>query len=171
MAMFKETHMIDRETKLGLFIGVASVFIGSVLYAEYAKRATTVTQPASVLAATTTKLDMGALLRAHGMAESGNTNPPPYQDRKQRSWGRYSFGIARWEESGGKRSQWGKASVAEQDRVMRNALRRYLRNVPNDSTVEDAVIWTANFHNRGHGSLKRTAHANKVLGFYRKGLR
>lgn len=163
--------MIDRETRIGLFIGAASVFIGSALYAEYAKRATTANQPAPVLAAQTTRLDMDALLYAHGMTESGNTNPPPYQDRRQKSWGRYAFGVARWTESGGKRVDWGRATVAEQDRVMRSALRRYLRNVPDDSTVEDAVIWTANFHNRGHGSMRRTTHANKVLGFYRKGIK
>lgn len=163
--------MIDRQTTTGLLVGTASVFAGSILYAEYARRATTALQPASALAATTTRLDMDALLRAHAMQESGNTNPPPYWDRKQKSWGRYAFGVARWTESGGNRSQWGKADVAEQDRIMRNALRRYLRNVPDGSSVEDAVVWSANWHNIGHGSLKRTAHANKVLGFYRKGIK
>lgn len=114
-------------------------------------------------------LDVDRLLHAHGMAESSGTNPPPYWDRKQSSWGRYSFGRARWTECGGRADDWGKASIAEQHRVMRQALKRYMRNCPDGATVEEQVIWTANAHNLGHGSMKRTRHSMKVLEHYNKG--
>lgn len=151
------------EAALGAILGCAVTIIGAHVFRWCWKE-----NPPPATTQASEHLDMDALLYAHGMAESGNTNPPPYWDRKQRSWGRYSFGVARWTESGGKRSDWGRAPVNEQDRVMRSALRRYLRSVPDGSSVEDAVVWTANYHNLGHGSMRRTAHANKVLRFYRK---
>lgn len=116
---------------------------------------------------TVERLDVDRLLYAHGMAESSGKNPPPYWDRKQKSWGIYSFGKARWRECGGKPCEWGKASPAEQHRVMRQALKRYMRHCPDGSTVDEQVVWTANAHNIGHGSMKRTKHTEKVLRHYK----
>ena len=150
------------EAALGAILGCTVTIIGAYIFRWCWKE-----NPPPATTQAPERLDMDALLWAHGMAESNNGNPKPYWDRKQKSWGRYSFGLARWTECGGKREDWGKASIAEQDRVMRQALRKYMRNCPDGATVDEQVTWTANAHNSGSGSLKKTRHSTKVLVFYK----
>lgn len=149
------------EAAIGAIVGCAITIIGAYIFRWCWKE-----NPPPATMQESECLDMDALLWAHGMAESSNGNPDPYWDRKQKSWGRYSFGLARWTECGGESTEWGRAHISAQDRVMRMALDRYLHKCPH-ADVESRVIWTANYHNLGHGSLKRTAHAEKVLNFYK----
>lgn len=149
------------EAAIGAILGCAVTIIGAHVFRWCWKE-----NPPPATTQASEHLDLDALLWAHGMAESGNGNPDPYWDRKQKSWGRYSFGLARWTECGGESTEWGRAHISAQDRVMRMALNRYLHKCPH-ADVESRVIWTANYHNIGHGSLKRTAHAEKVLNFYK----
>lgn len=50
---------------------------------------------------------------------------------------------------------------------MEKQVNAYLRRCQH-TDVESRVIWTSNCHNLGHGSLKRTVHAEKVLNFYKE---
>lgn len=150
------------EAAIGAIVGCAVTIIGAYIFRWCWKE-----NPPPATMQESECLDMDALLWAHGMAESGGKNPKPYWDRKQSSWGRYSFGRARWTECGGRADDWGRAPLAEQHRVMRQALKRYMRNCPDGATVDEQVIWTANAHNLGHGSMKKTKHSMKVLVLYK----
>lgn len=154
--------MATRDQIIGAFLGFA-VTLAISFGIAWAGRPTV----RSYRIVGTERLDVDRLLHAHGMAESSGKNEKPYPDGTQISWGLYAFGRDRWAECGGKPSDWGKASIAEQHRVMRQALKRYMRNCPDGATVDEQVTWTANAHNLGSGSLKKTRHSTKVLVFYK----
>jgi hypothetical protein len=104
-------------------------------------------------------LDRERLWKAFWMKEaSGNPNPPR---GKAGEWGIFQWmppdknGQCRWTECGGRLKDWGNAGNVEQVRVMRIAIRRYLRDCPKSATVEQSVAWVGRSHN---GGKKRTSH-------------
>ena len=83
-----------------------------------------------------------------------------------RSYGLFQFQVARWLECGGRRIDWGRADRAEQTRIMRNAIRRYIASGSFGPTTEQAVLHVAAEHN-GAGPKAR-AYAREVLLRYRR---
>lgn len=111
-------------------------------------------------------LDHERLLRAFATVESSNRNPAPYRDNTQMSWGRFAFGKARWTECGGKSSDWGKAPIAEQDRIMRVAIRRYAaRATRRGHTGEAAFNYVARLHN-GNPGPRPNGYTRKLRAAY-----
>jgi hypothetical protein len=80
-----------------------------------------------------------------------------------RSWGLFQFGKARWAESGGLSSEWGRAAHQTQTTAMLRAINNYKKTMPAGLTTRQQIIWCTNCHNIGHGSLAQTAHALKVV--------
>ena len=100
-----------------------------------------------------------AMLLAFSSVESSNVDRKPYWDGKEQAWGYYAFHRARWVEFGGDPAKWGNATRLEQDKVMLQALRRYVANCPPDANL---IVWIGNYHNIGHGSRKQTAYTIKL---------
>ena len=111
-------------------------------------------------------VDKVRLLKAFNMVEaSGKFPKKPYWDVNAMRWGGYAFGVDRWVECGGKRSQWGKAPPDVQTRVMLNAIEHYLSTKP---AHVDPIVWCATFHNVGHGVNKETSYVKKLRNAYMK---
>lgn len=116
-------------------------------------------------------LDVDRLLRAfERMESSGRLH---VRGDGNRSWGLFQFGRARWTECGGSSRDWGRAGRAEQTRIMRNAIRRYIASAPRGSSVDQQIIHAGRCHN-GFGISKKTvamskAYAADLLRRYRKG--
>lgn len=116
-------------------------------------------------------LDMQTALRVFGDKENA-----PRETHKRGShgeWGLFQFKRPRWVESGGRAGEWGKASASRQTAIMEQAIVNYLSRMSDvwRATLEDRLIWIANFHNMGHGSLKRTAYAIDFVDRYMAYLR
>jgi hypothetical protein len=110
------------------------------------------------------RLNVEKILKAFAEVESGNRNLPPRWDVRQRSWGYYQFGRARWIEVGGKPGRWGIADKEEQDCVMLMALLKYLKNIPPGT---DVLTWMGRHHNTGHGEMTDSLYTLKLKSGYR----
>ena len=107
-------------------------------------------------------LDVPRLMRAFEDIESGGREQ--VRGDGGRAWGLFQFHRARWGECGGAPSDWGRAGRAEQERVMRNAIARYLRTCPRGSSIEQQVKHAARCHNGwGKASIK---YANELWRRY-----
>ena len=100
-----------------------------------------------------------ALLMAFAQVESSNRNLAPYPDRNGLAFGFYGFHESRWVEMGGDAAKFGNASRLEQDRVMVNAINRYLKTKPADV---DAIVWITTYHNSGHGHRTPSNYTEKI---------
>jgi hypothetical protein len=107
------------------------------------------------------RVDHHVLLAAFEQIESGGREQV-FGDGG-RSWGIFQFGRARWRECGGDPAQWGKASAAEQRRVMRTAILRYLADAPDG--LDAKIIHAAREHN-GLGSASK-AYSRRLLQVYK----
>ena len=85
-------------------------------------------------------------------------NPQAIGDNGK-AWGLFQFHKARWIECGGKLKDYRIVGRVEQERVMKNALKKY-SNFPKGLTEKQKIYWIANWHNIGHGSLKETKYAS-----------
>jgi hypothetical protein len=128
-------------------------------------------------------IDEKRLISAIGYAESTHCstavgdqvkNPGKRKDVVWRNgkaylaYGEWQNHLARWIEGGGTARNWKTASREVQLRVMTKNMNRYARSVPGRLSHDKAIIWIANFHNIGHGSLVETDYTRKVLKFYRE---
>ena len=100
-----------------------------------------------------------SLLMAFAQVESSNRNLAPYPDRNGMAFGFYGFHESRWCEMGGDPAKFGNASRLEQDRVMVNAINRYLKTKPADV---DALVWITTSHNAGHGHRTASKYTEKI---------
>ena len=98
---------------------------------------------------------------AFAMKESSGRNLKPYQDGEEQAWGIYAFHESRWQEGGGKASEWGKASALRQTQVMVNCLNRYMASAKRNR-AKSRIAWAANYHNRGHGSDTVTPYVRQL---------
>ena len=98
-----------------------------------------------------------ALLMAFAQVESSHNYQAVGDGGK--AYGAYQFHKARWCEAGGRPEDWGNASRLEQDRVMVNAINRYLKTKPADV---DALVWITTYHNAGHGHRTPSKYTEKI---------
>ena len=145
---------------VGFFVVIVAARAGAESMLLVRARTGTSTNTASVRAHL---LDTDRLLRAFEKMESGGREQ--IRGDKGRSWGLYQFGRARWTECGGSSRDWGRAGRAEQTRIMRNAIRRYIASAPRGSTVEQQVWHAARCHNGwGKSSIQ---YARRLTSLYR----
>lgn len=120
---------------------------------------------------------VAALVGAFAAVESSGRNLAPYLDclrahphsrDKCYAFGLYAFHLPRWLECGGTRSGWGVASTGEQEALMRTAIARYTRRCPYRIGTPQWVVWCSNYHNLGHGSMRRTPYVTRMLKEYRR---
>jgi hypothetical protein len=109
-------------------------------------------------------IDRPRLVRAFASVESSTRNLPPYRDGPSLSFGYFGFKRPRWQECGGKPSDWGKAGRAEQYRVMALAVDRYLRTLP---AGVDPIAWAGTKHNGGRWRGE-TTYTRKLRAAYLK---
>ena len=100
------------------------------------------------------------LLLAFAMVESSNRDLPPYRDGKTKAFGYYAFHLDRWQQFDGKKSDWGKASAAEQDRVMTKFIVWGLKQA--EKKKADTIRFVATYHNNGHYVNAETKYTIKI---------
>lgn len=107
------------------------------------------------------------MLRAFRCLESSD-NYAAIGDRGL-AWGAYQFHRARWSECGGRADEWGRADCVAQDRVMSQALRKYMRAGLRRGLCGDELLWwTANYHNVGHGLVRPRRYATRFAALARE---
>ena len=128
--------------------------------------------PSPPLATVHDRDPVAALVRAFAAVESSGRNLAPYLDCPRAhahsssrcyAFGLYAFHLPRWLECGGPHSGWGTASTGEQEAVMRTAITRYTRRCPYPIGSTNWAIWCSNYHNLGHGSMRRTPYVTRII--------
>lgn len=121
---------------------------------------------------------IGAIALCESRIDDETCNPQARGDfdkrsRRYLSWGLFGFKRARWEESGGEPSRWGKADAQEQIRVMLGAARLYGDWISNSGlklkTDRDRVRLMARCHNNGSvGNGAETDYTRRAWRYYAK---